>query len=349
VIAKIVLLQTKTVCSCLFRFKVVRNYVRLCFEGLFKPTIMKGKPYYLTMESGNICNLSCVLCPTGQKRGGMNRGFLSFENFKKILDKCGSQLLFLEFFNWGEPFLNQELLQMIDYARQKNIFVVLSSNMNFKTLTLDEAKDIVRSGLTQLMVFCAGASDHTIKMYQVGASFQRAYSNMKMIMTAKKFLGKNTPFIQWRFLITKYTESEIEIAKALSKEGCDYLTLLPINCDMAKEVFLNPEGQFRNVEEWLPKADKLCLFDKTRQRRKNMQNRCSYLWSRITVNWNGDVFPCCKVFGDRFAFGNLLEDSLEDIWNGMMYRYARKVATDKQPLERKTVICQYCKENKAMT
>lgn len=350
--AKICLSQSRAVLSCLFRFRVLSNFTRLYIQHFFKPSIMSGEPYYLTMESGNICNLRCVLCPTGQRRDGLDRGFLTFDNFKKILDKCGSRLLFLEFYNWGEPFLNLELLQMIEYARQKNIFVVVSSNLNFKDLTVAEAEDIVKSGLNQLMVFCAGASDLSLQTYQVGASFRRAYANMIKIMMAKRKLGKKTPFIQWRFLVTKYTESEIELARALSKECCDYLTLLPINCDMTKEVFLNPEERFRNVEAWLPSSETLCLFDKTNQRRKDMRNKCSYLWSRITVNWNGDVFPCCKVFGDRFTLGNLLESSLENVWNGARYQYAREIASGEQYLERLNLtkpICYHCRMHEAMT
>jgi len=48
-------------------------------------------PAKITIESGNICNLRCPLCPTGQKDDSASKGLLSFSDFKKIIDEIGEK------------------------------------------------------------------------------------------------------------------------------------------------------------------------------------------------------------------------------------------------------------------
>src|SRR3989304_9882522 len=47
-------------------------------------------PYYpskISIESGNLCNLRCPLCPTGQQDKSAKKGFISFNVFKKVVDE----------------------------------------------------------------------------------------------------------------------------------------------------------------------------------------------------------------------------------------------------------------------
>ena len=50
---------------------------------------------------------------------------------------------------------------------------------------------------------------------------------------------------------------------------------------------------------------------------------CFYLYRAMTVNPDGEVAPCCALYHSKFDFGNLIESSLEDVWNGGHYRASR--------------------------
>jgi radical SAM protein with 4Fe4S-binding SPASM domain len=52
---------------------------------------------------------------------------------------------------------------------------------------------------------------------------------------------------------------------------------------------------------------------------------CDRLFTSLVVNPDGRVFPCCYVSDERNVFGNLLTQSLEEIWNNDKYRYARSL------------------------
>jgi MoaA/NifB/PqqE/SkfB family radical SAM enzyme len=79
---------------------------------IFKNSKVITFPASLTICPGNVCNLNCVLCPTGQNDGGREKGLLSLELFKKIMDECGPYLWEVDLYNWGEPFLNRKLFDM---------------------------------------------------------------------------------------------------------------------------------------------------------------------------------------------------------------------------------------------
>ena len=45
------------------------NYDLIEQQKKNKEIVLKGYPYWLTVDPTNICNLECRFCPTGQKRG----------------------------------------------------------------------------------------------------------------------------------------------------------------------------------------------------------------------------------------------------------------------------------------
>jgi len=51
---------------------------------------------------------------------------------------------------------------------------------------------------------------------------------------------------------------------------------------------------------------------------------CYQLASYIRIIPNGNVYPCCRGFGDTLKMGNIHEHSIEEIWNGPAYRRLRR-------------------------
>lgn len=332
----------------IIRKKALINFLTIEFQHrVLKSACVSGYPYYLTIEPGNACPLKCVLCPTGQREKGLPKGFLSFTNFKKIIDELGEYLYGIELYNWGEPFLNTEIFKMVKYARDKNIFVIISSSLNHFDKTI--CKKLIRCNLNLLMISLYGASQETVERYQRGNNFENVIKNIRLIVEERKKMKRRKPFLQWRFMVTKYNEHEIAKAREIAKEiGIDFLELGCFRCDMAKEPFLGNRSQFENVKKWLPKNEAYSYYDYAHKRKKIiLENDCSFLWTRSVVNWDGSVFPCCAVFDKKWNFGNMFRSNFGEIWNNIRYRASReKVARDKE-IGPKT-ICHICKRNNAM-
>lgn len=128
-------------------------------------------------------------------------------------------------YNWGEPLLHQQTPEFIQYAKSKNIEVMLSSNLSQK-LTDDYIERLVRSGLDRLIVGLDGATEETYNKYRRGGNYPLVRKNLSRIQSAKGKLGLTTPTIICQFLVFKHNEHEIDRVKAEYKNwGADVLTI----------------------------------------------------------------------------------------------------------------------------
>jgi len=76
--------------------------------------VSKIKPTKIRIEASSYCQLRCPLCPTKNKtiHSVVGKGFLKMRDFKRLLDE-NPWLRMIEISNYGEPFLNPELLEII--------------------------------------------------------------------------------------------------------------------------------------------------------------------------------------------------------------------------------------------
>lgn len=95
------------------------------------------------IEVVGTCNLRCPTCPNMNFRAdefiGETRpiGIMDKDLFVKVVDKIraevGDSPTQLLFYNWGEPFLHPKLDELVKYAKQKDFYVMLSTNLNILT------------------------------------------------------------------------------------------------------------------------------------------------------------------------------------------------------------------------
>jgi len=301
-------------------------------------------PSNLIFETGNICNLRCTLCPTGQGKPGLPKGMLSFQIFKHVLNELEKYLITVEFGNWGEPLLNPELPRMIRYAKYRNICVILDTNFNVPREIIYQ---LMLSKPNKIHISLEGASQQSVEKYQQGNNFKKVLSNLRYAqqLNSKLDLGVQ---IKWGFTVNKFNEFEIPTARKICRELGIKLSLGAIRCDTSSEVFMNPTQQYQNVKEWLPKNQKFSMYDYFRRRRKFIpRNGCSFLWNYSVINWDGSVFPCCIIYEHKFNFGNLIAKSFKEIWNNQMYKSSRLIIAHGIQTYPRTV-CHICYDNEAM-
>lgn len=296
------------------------NFLVVRIQHMFGVIKVIGYPYYLVVEPTNICNLRCPLCPTGQGLIGREKGKLSFDNFKKIIDEIGKYIYFLRLENWGEPLLNEEISDMIKYAKARKISTSFNTNLTF----LDEqnAKRLILSGLDHIKISLDGASSDSYARYRVGGDFNKIINNIRILVEEKAKLQAENPFIEIQFIMMKHNEHEIGKIKELCSElGADGLFIEGLRLDMRLEL-LNPVySGMVNLEDWLPEKGHFSLYDYALKKRKN--KTCNYLWTTTVINWDGSVVPCCSIFEQKYDFGNIFEENFLKIWNGSKYTAAR--------------------------
>ena len=114
-------------------------------EKFIRNPLVVGYPFHLVLETGNICNLKCPLCPTPWREAAIPKGMLDFKSAKKIIDQFPF-LLHLNLSLWGEPLLNKEIFNIIRYAKSK-IIVELDKD---KLMIFNDGRHIDENQITNI-------------------------------------------------------------------------------------------------------------------------------------------------------------------------------------------------------
>jgi len=297
-----------------------------------------GYPIKAVIDPISYCNLRCPLCPTGRKDESQKKGFMRFEEFKKIIDEIYEYLFVVDFYNWGEPLMNKDVFRMIKYAHEKRIKTRMSSNITL--LTKDKAKMMIESGLDVLIASIDGVSEETYSKYRVGGNFNKVMDNLINLVEMKRELGAKNPEIIWQFIVMRHNEHEVEKARGMAKKLGVKIKITPSRVDMGEELHDNIEKLVSRFGNWLPQSVSRYVDGKKLIKPKN----CLFLWTQVVINPDGSIAPCCGSYSDKDNFGNVFkEGGVIKAWNNKNFMYARKVVREKN--KNADIICVNCLKN----
>ncbi|HEX2959399.1 MAG TPA: radical SAM protein, partial [Chitinispirillaceae bacterium] len=206
-------------------------------------------PTAAVIDPVNICNLSCHLCPTGQKKLNYPQSFMSFENFKMIISRF-PELKTLELYNWGEPFLNPEIFDMINYTKEKKIFTQVHTNLS---LNRDDSffRSLALNSPHKLIISLDGASAESYRAFRVRGDFDLVIDNIKKIRRLQKECG-TTSFIQWKYIVNSFNEHEIELARKTAEQIEVRIKFVPMSLGDDMIDLQQQESLETRKKRWLP-------------------------------------------------------------------------------------------------
>lgn len=282
----------------------IQNFVQMREDMRWGRTAVRSYPVSMSLESVNACNLRCPGCFTGVGAVGRPRSKMSLPLYRRILGEVGPYLLNLELHNWGEPLLHPDLPEMIALAHEMGCATTVSTNLS---LTLsDEALDnLVRSGLSTLVVSIDGTSQSTYERYRKRGRLDLVLDTCRRLAEAKRRAPGGGPDVIWSFHAFEYNVHEIPAARALARDRGMRFTV---------------EKGWTIGEEW--SGEGAAIFS------RSFQHRCWFLWEHATVNNDGGVAICAASFFQEDDVGRLTEGaesagSFFSIWNGQPLQDAR--------------------------
>lgn len=286
---------------------------------------LKSYPYKYTFDPGNVCNLRCPGCHTGIKHAEMVKpAFMKLKDFKYMFDQVKDRAISIALYNWGEPFLNKEIFDIIAYANEQKVGTTLHSNFNHFNESM--AEEAVKSGLTHLYLSIDGASQEVYSKYRVKGNIDTVTNNLQIMVDAKRKAKSSLPFVTWKFLKFPHNEFELETAKAKA-------TAIGVS---NFEVF---DANLKLMDIYDEAAD----YRKEPQRIEDLTSNCKSLWASIYVGADGTVFPCSLAFRPSESFGNLLSTDFKTIWNNEKYVTSRSMFSDQSKLDNVPLPCKGCK------
>ncbi len=300
---------------------------------LFKRSIHKGLPYFLTIEPINQCNLHCSECPTGQNTLARSKGKITFDLYKKIIDENYKNLIYLQLYFQGEPFLHPDFIAFVRYAVEKNIYTVTSTNAHF--LDDETCEQIIQSGLDKLIISLDGLDQPIYSSYRIGGNIDQVKEGVERLIKIKNRLKSRTPFIVLQTLVLKNNEHQLNEIKEYGRSiGVDKI-------EFKSAQFYN----FENGNPLLPKQKKHSRYvqqqNGTYTIKNKLHNKCFRMWSGGVITWDGYLIPCCFDKDAKYTFGNLKDHSLKNIFKNKIYNEFRKtILTNRKTID----ICRNCTE-----
>lgn len=258
---------------------------------------LNAKPISASIEPANYCNLSCPHCPTGRKLIEKQDKRLGMSDFRQYIDSLLPELMYLNLYFQGEPFLNKDLPEMIKYASDRGVFTCVSTNGN--ALTESIVQKLSASGIGRLIICLDGATTESYSQYRVGGNFEKVVQGISL---AVKY---GLP-LEVQCLLLSTTEKEIEQIKALCK-------------DLGVKRLVFKKAQFYD-EYLVPQNPKNLRYKRDASGalvpKAKLKNKCWRLFSTIVIDVDGNVPACCFDKSARYSFGNLKETLLKDVWLG---------------------------------
>lgn len=295
-----------------------------------------GGPQSLMVEPSAGCNLRCPLCPTGLGTTTRKRLTLSAEEFERALGWFRYTIGTVTFWNYGEPFLNRDLAQMVAVAARHHIRTQMSTNGHF--LTGDRLDDVLLAGLDRLIVSIDTPDRNAYARYRVRGNFDRLEAGVRHAVARREALGARTEIVVQYMLMQGNEDVEAMIAHGRSL-GADKVLVKTIGIGSAVEEPGEREWSFMPE---LEEHNRYVSREDVTAKVSWDDARCSYIWRRMVLNADGACVPCCRDQRAEFELGSVEGGrTLAAVWNGPGYRsYRRHI----RRTQKEATMCRRCPE-----
>lgn len=170
----------------------------------------------LNIETSSRCNLNCRMCVRSAWSDPV--GHMSWDTYRRLLPAF-CQLSSVNLSGYGEPLLNQHIIEMIAEAKAH---LPPDAQVGFNTngAGMDEAMatELVASGLDTLVVSIDGASAQTFGGIRRGADLGQVLGNIEKLNAAKERLGSRSPALGFEFVAMKANLDELPSLVQMASE-----------------------------------------------------------------------------------------------------------------------------------
>ena len=279
-------------------------------------------PLSMIIDPCNICNFKCIFCPTGHpeliQKVDRQKGKMSFDLFQKIINDASLMLfsnnnkikrLFLD--KDGEPLMNENLFDMVKYAKSKDIFLSIETATNASLLDRNTIIKMVESGLDIVRVSIEHISNDNYKRITgTRYTYDQIKKNVENLFNEKERRG-------------------VGLRVHVKSVGLEN--------EEQKGIFIN---DFTDISDTIHietlvgwSHSDLADFTLGREITTGMDSKselkydrviCNLPFRTISVNWNGKVSICCVDWTWSTIIGDVSKENLCDVWNGRkMYNFRK--------------------------
>jgi MoaA/NifB/PqqE/SkfB family radical SAM enzyme len=263
------------------------------------------------------------MCGFGKDANPFNKNkFLSFDNYKTILQQIGDKTKTVRLNGRGESTIHPDFIEILNYTKQtfSQLNVNLFSNFSFRN---DKVINALIENSVQLFISMDSPIANELTAIRKGANFQFIENNIKQISKLS-----NRPFIV--FTIQEANINRIfDMAQFAIDNNCQILyntirkdegieTFVEIvnqNYDSVLKQFEKVRQLYSNSELQYLYPDQLAgieLKTDNQTQTHGTMKQCPALDKELSILYDGTTTPC-NMF-NPYVYGNIFKQSLNEIW-----------------------------------
>lgn len=301
-------------------------------------------PKVIHVAVSRTCNINCIMCPINRDILKDKQKFIELEVFHRLF-KDGAQFDFLNFVGVGEVFVCKYFPRILEYCFEHN-FSALGCTTNLQLISKELAEFMVKNGFQQITASIDGCTKETFEHIRKGAKFDKFIETLEYFNVLKsRHNSLGNPNFTFAMVAMNSTIHELPgLVRLADKFNVQNIYVARLH--VIKEELLH-ESLFFYQEKYNYYYDKsiaiarelginLVLPDKFGSPVKNTKavRDCKFAFENMYVDVDGIVYPCvCRVYPD-VTVGNILEQSVLEIWNSDKFsEFRAAMFTDNPPFQ----------------
>ena len=282
---------------------------------------LASRPVSLMFDPSNACQLRCPGCvhsETAVARHGFEwpKGMAKLDEFERLMRWVGPFAFNVVYFNYGEPLLHKDIADFLLVSNRYGLSSTFSTNLS---LPLD-AERFVAAAPDYVILSIDGITQDVYSFYRRRGDLGLVLDNVRRLVEARRRLGRNRPFLSWRFFTFEHNvhqvDDAIDLARRLGVDQIDISTPNDISEDDGRvRVTTSPRQGIHTFAPWTRRPPELirdlvvpgpeveALFRErwvTRARAagdlgapRPEAPTCTWLYYSMTVDAVKRVMPCC--------------------------------------------------------
>jgi len=294
----------------------------------------------LGLSLSSICGADCIFCPSN--RGQMiKKKIMPFEYVEEIINEIASKefkkyhdIISISVGENGDAFLNKDFIKILRFIKLKVPQSKIVLFTNFQNFTEDKTKIILEEKLIDSFHCNIDGSNEKNYFNIKKLNLKNTTNNLMNFLEIRKRTNCNVPLIINVLTLNNYI-------KTINYNFKFYpIKLKDFNLIKTPDDYLIIRKQFEKILDF--KKDKIhrlraCGWAEREQIDISNINYKKYscpelnkMKSQILIAPNGTWYACCADFNNELVFGNVIKQSINEIFFGRKRQRLMKLLKNKQ-------------------
>lgn len=331
----------------------LHNYLATVHDLATEAEVWDSRPAWLEFAPNNICNLRCIMCAQSD---GLPVEVMEKDKAVDVLDQILPTASLLTPSALSEPMLANMRL-MVEKCREHGVYLNFHSNAT--VLDGDKLRDLA-DRIHHLFISFDSPVKATFEELRAPANFEQVAANIRSLLPVAHELNVPVSFVS--VYMRQNADQIADLVDFLAdlgaaETGCSlrvqpmldnstrtggmlphdaYSTeqlegFLDAACERARARRMNLHVEIdgplhREVAEFPTKLRGVLpdvLMESIEHNRERYPGFCPMAAYYMKIEPTGEVYPCCRG-PEELEMGNVLEETIEQIWNGDRYRAFRR-------------------------